>query len=191
MVKALIAEFVPPERMTYRAFTAMGELSASMNRDFEEGRLFAFLSRMRQVEELYIRTLYTLFVATEPELPHISSGDWPNGLSGYYAKVNELVFEGRGQLLDPVYRPIDTFHGGAHASFGTMFTCIAIVYFQQQGQRDDRALAADYCGHAQRYCSYLKYMFDMFSAGKDRKDVLCGVIALHKPESFWTRGSGA
>ena len=80
--------------------SAIAELGRSISRDLAEGKYFAWFTRMRQPEELYVRTVYALFIATEKELHHIISGETPNGLAGYYRAVNKIVFEGRGLLLD-------------------------------------------------------------------------------------------
>jgi len=64
-VKALMSAFAPPSEMTMWTLAAMAELAQSIYRDLEGKQVFAFHTRIRQPEELYIRTLYTLFVATE------------------------------------------------------------------------------------------------------------------------------
>jgi hypothetical protein len=53
----------------------MGEMRDSMCRDLDEKRLSGWFFRLRQVEELYHRTLYLIFIATPDEVPHIMSGD--------------------------------------------------------------------------------------------------------------------
>src|SRR5208282_4471397 len=83
-VKALMIAFAPPTEMTKWTLVAMAELAQSICRDLENKKVFAFHTRIRQPEELYIRTLYTLFVATAKEIPHILSGAMPNGLSRLY-----------------------------------------------------------------------------------------------------------
>ena len=184
----MILEFAPPEKMTLWARTAMAELSESICRDLIAKKVFAWHSRLRQPEELYIRTLYALFVATEEELPHILSGDRPNNsLSSLYEKVNKVVFEGRGllQVDQPglsygTFRPIDTLNDGAHASFRAFLTCIGLA------RNPENLPAADkYCEHLATYCRYLNYMHEMFKAGKTKADVLSGVKNLHKPASHW------
>lgn len=57
IVQGLILEFAPPEKMTLWARTAMAELSESICRDLVAKKVFAWHSRLRQPEELYIRTL--------------------------------------------------------------------------------------------------------------------------------------
>lgn len=189
VVKSLIHEFAPPEKMTSWVLAAMAELRNSIDKDLKNGQLFAFLTRLRQPEELYIRTLYALFIATDKELPHILSGDMPNGLSEIYKKVNEVVFEGRGLLLleqpglqADTFAPIDILNDGAHVSFPAFLTCMGLI-------KNPEYLAADfverYFKHLTTYCNYLQYMHGMFNAGKSKAEVLAGVRNLHKPASYW------
>ena len=126
-----MAEFGPPDKMTAWTLAAMTELRESICRDLVNKKVFAFHTRVRQPEELYIRTLYALFVASREEIPHILSGTTPNGLSNLYREVNRLVFDDRGLLLVQqagqnfgTFIPIDTLHDSAHASFRSFLTCI-------------------------------------------------------------------
>jgi len=61
-------------------------------------------------------------------------------------------------------------------------TCIGIA-------RNPEYLAPDfpekYFKHLTTYCKYLDYMHGMFKAGKEKKDVLGGIINLHRPASYW------
>jgi hypothetical protein len=189
IVKGLIHEFAPPDRMTSWVLAGMTELRNSICRDLADKRVFAWHSRLRQPEELYVRTLYALFIASEKELHHILSGDMPNGLSNLYRKVNEAIFEGRGLLQVPqpgltfgTFTPMDTLNDGAHVSFPAFATCIVMA-------QNPQCLAADfptkYFDHLTTYCKYLDYMHGMFKAGKRKEDVLSGVISLHRPASYW------
>lgn len=187
MVKGLILAFAPPEQMTLWVRTAMAELSESICRDLMAKKVFAWHSRLRQPEELYIRTLYTLFIASEAELHHILSGDMPNGLSRLYEGVNRLVFEGRGLLQVSLpglsfgtFKPMDTLNDGAHASFRAFLTCIGFARNPQNLPSPDK-----YCEHLAMYCRYLDYMHGMFKAGRQKADVLAGLINLHRPASHW------
>jgi hypothetical protein len=190
IVQGLIRAFAPPEAMTLCARIAMAELSESICRDLREKKLFAWYSRLRQPEELYIRTLYALFIATDNELPHVLSGDRPNGLSPLYSEVNKLIFEGRGllQISQPglnhgTFKPIDILHDGAHASFRASMTCIGFARDPQNLPSPER-----YIEHLTRYCNYLDYMHGMFKSGKEKKDVLAGVISMHRPASASVKG---
>jgi len=187
IVQGIIAEFALPEKMAAWVCAAMSELGQSISRDLAEGKWFAWHSRLRQPEEMYIRTLYAIFIADEKELHHILSGDTPNGLSGYYKAVNECILEGRGLLLvdqpgltQGTFKPIETLHDGAHVSFKAFLTCIGFVKNPQY-----RPSAEAYTKHLVTYCRYLTYMRDMFKAGKSKQDVLDGLRNLHKPAEHW------
>ncbi len=173
--------------MTMWTLAVMAELRNSICRDLDDQQLLAFITRLRQPEELYIRTLYALFIATEKELHHILSGEMPNSFSGLYSRVNEVVFEGRGLLLasqvglkQGSFTPMDTLNEGAHVSYKTFMTCMGWAR-----NREYIPSADAYRNYLTKYCDYLHYMHEMFKAGKDKKDVLAGVINLHKPASYW------
>jgi hypothetical protein len=186
IVKALILQFGDPVSMTLWTRVAMGELTDSICRDRAENKIFAWYSRLRLPEELYIRTLYALFVARETELPHILSGALPNGLAELYARVNEVVFDGKGrmQVSEPdlkhggTFKAMDFLHSGAHGSYHAFLTCIGL-------SRNPENLPAPekHQEHLQKYCAYLDYMHGMFTAGKEKKHVLAGVKNLHRPAS--------
>lgn len=171
IVQGLIHEFAPPEKMTMWTLAAMAEISKSICRDLTENRFFAWYTRLRQPEGMYIRTLYALFIATERELHHILSGEMPNGLSGLYAEVNKVIFEGRGsmQTSQPglsygTFKPMDSLHEGAHTSFRAFMTCIGLA-------RGHTLMPSPeiYAKHLSIYCQYLDYMHGMFKAGKEKK----------------------
>jgi hypothetical protein len=173
--------------MTAWTLAAMVELAESICRDLEAKKVFAFHTRIRQPEELYIRALYALFIASDAEIPHILSGATTNGLAGYYREVNRVVFEGRGLLLvqQPgqsygTFAPVDTLHDGAHVSFRSFLTCIGCIRNPENLPAPDR-----YCKHLRTYCDYLNYMHQAFKAGKSKEDVLVGVKNLHRPASHW------
>jgi len=189
IVKGLIHEFAPPEKMTVWTLVAMRELRESICRDLTDNKVFAWYSRLRLPEELYIRTLYALFIATDKELPHILSGDRPNGLSPLYSKVNELVFEGRGllQASQPglnhgTFKPMDILHDGAHGSFRALMTCVGLSRNREYLPPPER-----YCEYLAKYCAYLEYMHGMFKAGKEKKHVLAGLRNMHRPASHWAK----
>jgi hypothetical protein len=194
IVKGLIREFAPPDKLTFRAFQAMEELRDSICRDLADGKLFAWHARLRQPEELYIRVLYALFISDQRELHHILSGEPPNGLSGLYRKVNEVVFEGRGLLQAPqpglnygAFTPMDTLHEGAHVSFRAFMTWISLA---QNAQFLPPDFPGTYYKHLATYCAYLKHMHELFKAGRPRSVVLQAVINLHRPASYWEARQG-
>jgi hypothetical protein len=69
-----------------------------LSADLAAGPNFALILRLRQVEELYVRALYAMFVADEDELAHILSDEFPNSFAKMYRDVNAVVLEGRGAL---------------------------------------------------------------------------------------------
>jgi len=188
IVNGLIREFASPAKLTSYVHHAMAELRDSICRDLADGKLFAWHARLRQPEELYIRTLYALFISGEKELHHILSGDTPNGLSGLYSKVNAVVFEGRGllQVSQPglnygAFTPMGTLNDGAHVSFKSFMTCISLAGNPEYIS----GFAGRYFEHLNTYCTYLGHMHELFKAGKPRDVVLAAVTNLHRPASHW------
>jgi hypothetical protein len=74
----IIQCFSDPAKLTMGVKLSIGDLIESVNDDIAKDRFFAYHTRTRQVEELYCRVLYVLFIANESALPHIFSGDPPN-----------------------------------------------------------------------------------------------------------------
>ena len=110
------------------------ELIQSVIDDVNKGRIFAYLTRWRDPEELYIRALYALFVAPPDHLPHIFSGDMPNGFGAMWKAVNDAIFGGKGilykeqiDLSGKTFTAMGTLNQNAHNSFSTMLTTIVIV----------------------------------------------------------------
>ena len=58
--------------------------------DLAAGRNFALILRLRQIEELYVRALYAMFIADDSELAHVLSEEFPNSFTHLYRKVNEV-----------------------------------------------------------------------------------------------------
>jgi hypothetical protein len=188
IVEGLIRAFAPPVRMTKVVWGAMMELRDSICADLREKRWLAFQARLRQPEELYVRTLYALFVASDEELPHIISGNMPNGLSRLYSAVDKIVFDGNGPLYvslpglsSGTFTPMDTLNDGAHVSFASFMSCLGWALHPEQVPSVD-----GYWKYLSVRCDYLKYMHDMFDAGKRKEDVLAGVKNLHRPANHTT-----
>jgi hypothetical protein len=184
-----VRAFADPAQLTAWVKACIFELLGSVADDVKNHRLFAYMTRWRQPEELYYRTLYVLFVADEGELPHVFSGDMPNGFRAIWRRVNDVVFEGRGTLEKPLeglsgeqFTPMDTINSNAHASFPAIITCVGLARNPEYQKNIPRHL--EYWKHL---CDYLNYMEGMFKAGRTKKDVLAGVRNLHKPRSAWHR----
>ncbi len=191
LVKELMNRFAAPDKMTRWVQAAMAELRDSICRDLAENKLFAWYSRLRQPEELYVRTLYILFIATDDEVPHILSGDMPNSLSTLYARVNKIIFEGRGEVLDKKRglnmvptSLIDHLNDGAHVAFPALQMCATLA------QKPEHIMdVGKYYKHLNSVCTKLNYIREMFEGGKEKKHVLGGVMNLHRPASYWDQKS--
>jgi hypothetical protein len=157
--------------------------------DVNKGRIFAYLTRWRDPEELYTRVLYALFVAPADHLPHIFSGEMPNGFAAMWKQVNEIVFEGNGTLFKEqvglngeVFTPMDTLNQGAHNSFSTMLTTISVVRSKPE---EWQPRIKKHVEHWQRYVEYLNHIEQLFRAGRKKEDVLQAIINMHRSIKRW------
>jgi len=156
-------------------------LRDSICRDLAENKLFAWYSRLRQPEELYIRTLYV------HEVPHILSGDAPNSFSTLYAQVNKTIFEGRGEVVNKKHglnviptSLIDHLNDGAHVAFPALQMCVTLARMPEHVMD-----VGKYYKHLDDFCTKLNYIRQIFEGGKEKRHVLGGVINLHRPASYW------
>src|SRR6266851_4101254 len=94
LVQGLHREFSPPQKLAFWTRAAIGELINSVQSDLSDNRVLAYVSRWRQLEELYYRALYVIFIAKDVELPHIFSGEMPNGFAAIYRAVNRDILAG-------------------------------------------------------------------------------------------------
>jgi hypothetical protein len=165
------------------------ELIQSVIDDLNKGRIFAYLTRWRDPEELYTRVLYALFVAPADHLPHILSGDMPNGFAAMWRKVNEVVFENNGTLFKEqvgldgkVFTPMDTLNQNAHNSFSTMLMTMGVV----RGKPEEwQPRVKKHVEHWQKYVEYLNHVEQLFRAGRKRQDVLQAIINMHRSIKRW------
>lgn len=176
-----------PKQLAGWAEAGMKELVLSFMQDMEAGRNFAWLTRLRQIEELYVRALYILLIAKGTEVPHLLSNMLPNGFTALYKKVNTSVFEGRGKLTDVMpgqsygsFTPMETINQGAHVSFASMLTVIGINSLPPEQRNFD-----NYRKHLDTYLVRLNYLRNMFEQGRSREQVLEGLRTMHKPDSYW------
>jgi len=179
--------FSDSAKLTMAVKLSIGDLIQSVEDDLEKGRFFAYHTRARQVEELYYRLVYVLFIADERALPHILSGNPPNGFAEMWKAVNKAVLDGRGALdslrTNPsgeVFTAMDMLNQGAHASFAAIAVSIAFAH-----SPDSQAQITRHVEYWKKLYIYLNYMEGMFKAGKSKADVLVGVRNLHKPASAW------
>jgi hypothetical protein len=165
------------------------ELIQSVIDDVNQRRIFAYLTRWRDPEELYIRVLYAQFVAPSDHLPHIFSGDWPNGFSAMWKKVNEVVFESNGTLFNQqvglsgqIFTTMDTLNQGAHNSFSTMLTTLSIVRAKPE---EWHPRIKKHVEHWQKYVEYLNHIEQLFRAGRKKEHVLQAIINMHRSIKRW------
>jgi hypothetical protein len=187
VVQGIIRAFSDPVQLTSWVKMCIAELRNSVADDIKSGRLYGYITRWRQPEELYYRTLYVLFVAEENAVPHVLSGEMSNGFVAIWRRVNEVVFEGRGTLEKPQpglmsgeFTAMETINSNAHASFASIITCIGLVRNPEYQKNIPQHL-----DHWARLCDYLNCMEGMFRAGKSKEHVLAGLRNMHKPKSAW------
>lgn len=188
VVAALAHNFSDLAKVAEWTCASIAELGKSMADDVAAGRYFALITRTRQVEELYIRALYAMFIADPSEIAHIMSDATPNSFSEMYRKVNQSIFGGKGLLevsqpglTSGTFSAMGTINSGAHASFSTMLMVIGLVKNPQY-----RAAFTDgrYFDHVSVYCSYLDHARKQFAAGKDKSSVLAELTDLHLPQNL-------
>jgi hypothetical protein len=165
------------------------EIIQSVIDDVNKKRIFAYLTRSRDPEELYIRVLYALFAAPADHLPHIYSGDIPNGFAAMWRKVNEVVFESNGTLFkDQVglagetFTPMTTLNQNAHNSFSTMLMTIGIV---RSTSGEWQPLVKKHIEHWQKYVEYLNHIELLFRAGRKKADVLQAITNMNRSIKRW------
>lgn len=184
IVSALHEQFLK-DRTSLALWTksCIAEIMQSVADDLRQGRCFAYLTRWRQPEELYHRALYIMFVASPDEIPHVISGETPNNFSDVWRKVNEVVFEGKGNLLTLLgaatgkeSKLMNALNSHAHASYITMLTCIGM----RRSTFDLSPLIKDHMSHWQRFCLYLDQIEELFRADNKRDAVLTAIRNMHK-----------
>jgi hypothetical protein len=106
VVRGLLAYFDTPVVIAEQAVININQLRESLRDDMKSDRSFAFLSRFRQIEELFHRTLFGLFAATPEELPHFLSEARPNSFDFIFKLLNERVCNGRLKLDKRVIRTV-------------------------------------------------------------------------------------
>lgn len=153
------------------------------------GRMFAYLTRWRDPEELYHRVLYALLIAPACHLPHIFSGELPNGFSAMWRKVNGVIYEGRGELLnertDPsgrTFTAMDLLNQNAHNSYFTMLMTFGVV---REGGNDWKASVQKHVESWQRRVEHLNHIEGLFRVGRDKVVIVSAIINMHRPLEAW------
>jgi hypothetical protein len=173
-----------PQEIIVLVRDALEEIRKSLRDDASGARIFAWVTRIRHVEELYMRCVYVLLLAPDEEVPHIFSGDTPNGFDFIYQQFNKQVLDGKGIVNETKpgltfgnFTPMKTAHNAAHASFQTLFTWKLSKIFPQG--LDD--LSALYINHIETYRRYLHHCEQLFAAGRDKGIVLQALRNMHSP----------
>ena len=78
LLKSLVNGYTGPDKLLGWVQVSLGQIHDSILDDFKKNRHFGWLTRLRQIEELYFRTLYITFLIPDAEIPHWLSGDPPN-----------------------------------------------------------------------------------------------------------------
>ena len=175
---------MPPLEMTTLVCLALAELRDSFKNDAQNHRTFAWLTRLRQVDELYMRCVYVLLIAKDDEIPHILSGETPNGFDFIYAQVNKAILDGRGVLKDTqpglqfgTFTPMKTIHNAAHASFQSLLTWKSSKEYPESVQ----GFPEKYIKHIETYRAYLNHVGNLFAAGRDKSVILTALRNMHSP----------
>jgi hypothetical protein len=95
-VRGLLA--YTPAVIARQALIGMTQLRDSMQDDLNGNRSFAFLTRFRQIEELFHRTIFYLFAATPEEIPHFLSEVPPNRFDHIFKLLNQRLCDERFTL---------------------------------------------------------------------------------------------
>jgi hypothetical protein len=95
-----------PAVVARQAVIGITQLRNSLQDDMKSDRSFAFLTRFRQIEELFHRTMFGLFAATPEELPHFLSEAPPNNFDYFFKLLNKRVCNGRLNLDKHVVRTV-------------------------------------------------------------------------------------
>lgn len=187
LVRTLADRFAQSDKCLQWVQGAMTELHASMAADIADGRIFGWYTRMRQVEELYFKTLYILFLASNSETIHILSGQTPNSFSVIYDKVNDAIMGGRAALkqtmpglVEGEFRMFEIINDAAHVGFGAMQMVVNL-----NESPESLSFLPNYMKHVENYIIRINYMRQMFEGGKDKRAVMEGMINIHRPKAYW------
>lgn len=182
IVRALMT--LQPKDLADLTVQALSELKASVETDLQAGRTYAWMSRLRQPDELYMRCIYAILLAPNEELPHIFSGDTPNGFDFIYGRVNAAIFDGRGELQETKpgltfgnFTPMKTIHNATHGSFQSLITW-------QSSKKHPEYLVGKpegFIKHIETYRTYLDHVGRLFAAGRTKEVALTALRNMHTP----------
>lgn len=182
MVKVMM--LMKPEELTTLASQALLQIRESAAADMAAGRTFGWITRLRQIEELYMRCVYVLLLSPDDEVPHIFSGDTPNSFDFIYVKVNDGIFARRGVLKETqpgltygTFTPMKTIHNAAHASFQSLMTWKGSQMYPDSVKDYPPKLLK----HIDTYRAYLEQVGGLFAAGRAKATILTALQNMHSP----------
>ena len=186
LIKALVLRHTGPDKLLRWVQASLSQIRESILDDYKQNRHFGWITRFRQIEELYFRTLYITFLIPDDEIPHWLSGDPPNSLSAIYKEVNEKILKGRGKLTDVQtdtalgqFTPMNFLHSGGHANYKAM---------QHAATFELAKVVPDiepYLKHVGTYIDRIDHMRKLFEAGRDKTTVQKAIINMHRPLEYW------
>ena len=186
LIKALVLRYTSPDKLLGWVQVSLGQIHESILDDYNNGRHFGWITRLRHIEELYFRTLYITFLIPEVEVPHWLSGDPPNSLTVIYREVNEKLLKGRGKLSDVQngaglgqFTPMSLLHNGGHANYKAMQHVAAFELAKLVPDIDP------YLKHVRTYIDRIDHMRKLFEAGRDKHTVRECIINMHTPIEEW------
>jgi hypothetical protein len=185
VVKSLVDQFNRADKLLDWVLSSLTEIRNSIIDDVEHHRHFAWITRLRQVEELYYRALYLLFVAPGGAVPHVISCDPPNSFTQIYDEVNQKLLQNGGAFTSQSLHgagfgtPMEWLHGSGHADYKTM----RIVSFLQAAGSDrvrNIVQFEEVFRHIDAHIRRTGQMREMFATGRKKKDVRKKIIQLHQ-----------
>lgn len=182
LIKALLQRYTAPDKLLGWVQASLGQIHDSILDDYKSNRHFGWITRLRQIEELYFRTLYITLLIPDAEIPHWLSGEPPNSLTAIYKEVNAEILKGRGKLTENQtgkglgdFTPMGMLHSGGHANYKAMQHVAAFELAKVIPNIDP------YLAHVKTYIDRIDYMRKLFEAGRDKQTLQQAIINMHTP----------
>lgn len=180
LVKALVRHYKASDKLLGWVQVSLAQIHDSILDDYKNNRHFGWITRLRQIEELYFRALYITFLITDAEIPHWLSGDTPNSLTAIYKEVNAKILKGRGKLTEAQtgkglgdFTPMAMLHSGGHANYKIMHHVVA---FELAGVAPK---IEPYLAHVKIYIDRIDHMRKLLEAGRDKQTVQQLITNMH------------
>jgi hypothetical protein len=186
-VMSVVHRFTGPDKCLRWVHASLCELRDSITQDHEHQRFMCLITRLRQVEEVYFRTLYVLFLAPARAIPHVLAGDPPNSFSAIYDEVNDKILKGRGALKGSGigfggFSPMAILNAGAHADYKTMQT---VDWLHEASEKPFDI--EGYKKHINNYIIRIDHIRGLLEAGRDLDTAKQCIINMHTPIEEFAR----